>query len=160
MNLRLIALLLSLLACALPMAARAQVCNIVTTSSDMAFGTYDPGRAGFTDINGSVQVQCANQRSVTVALGVGGGSLTTRQMRNGIIDTLDYNLYKDASRTTVFGTAGAATMTCTAGDSTGGCTGGQNSRYWVNFPIYGRIFPGQYVAAGSYSDDVPITITF
>lgn len=156
-----VALLLGLLAWALPMAARAQACGIITGNSDVAFGTYDPTRLTDTPVTGNVQVYCQNQRSVNVALGAGSGTLAQRTMLNGPTNVLNYNLWKDASYTTIFGTNAAQSMTCTIGNASGGgCTGGWFFLYYSNFPVYGRITAGQYVTAGNYSDDVPITITF
>ena len=65
---------------------------------------------------------------------------------------LGYNFYLNASRTVVWG------------DGTGGSqvSGGkaQPGQQTFSLPVYGRVFPGQSVGAGAYSDNVLVTIVF
>ncbi|KGQ19329.1 putative secreted pili protein [Lysobacter dokdonensis DS-58] len=158
-----LALLLGLLWFALPMAARAQTCT-VNTSSAVSFGNYDPTRVPPTDITGNVQVRCFIENvTVTVSLAPGGSNnFANRRMDGSSGDTLNYNLYKDAARSIVFGSGigQTQTMTCTTGSNNSGCTGTWFIISTANFPIYGRIPAGQYVGIGTYQDDVPITVTF
>jgi len=65
-------------------------------------------------------------------------------------NTLEYNLYTDAGRTTVWGDGTASSVT-----AAGTGSGAQQS-----LTVYGRIPASQSVPAGSYSDTVTATINF
>jgi spore coat protein U-like protein len=141
------------LACALvaavgvPGRASAICWNI--TGDGIAFGTYNPFSATALDAAGTISFSCLPSIIAVVTLSRGSAStFAPREMRQGA-EVLQYNLYQDASRTVIWG------------DGTGG-----TSSYTALFllsdsrPIYGRIFPRQSAAAGSYSDTVVITINF
>jgi spore coat protein U-like protein len=83
------------------------------------------------------------------------GTTTNRQLRTGSWpDTLNYNLYRDALRQSVWGeTSGVDTMTI-------GTSIPNNASRTVTFTIYGRINGAQDVHAGLYSDTVTVTIAF
>jgi spore coat protein U-like protein len=71
-------------------------------------------------------------------------------MANGA-NLLNYAVYTDSARSTVWGDGGAgATATI---DGTGSGTAQSTT-------IYGRIPAGQTVPAGSYSDTVNVTVTY
>jgi spore coat protein U-like protein len=90
--------------------------------------------------------------TITVDLSKGNAtSYFPRQMRQGAY-TVDYNLYLDASRVSVWG------------DGTGG-----SSRYGPAIPpnnmtitvtIYGRMPARQNARVGSYTDSITATINF
>ena len=63
--------------------------------------------------------------------------------------TLEYNVYLDAARTQIFGDGTGATAVFNAA----------NAR-WQVVTFYGRIFPGQTVPAGTYSDSLVATLNF
>ena len=74
-------------------------------------------------------------------------------MRNGT-ESLSYNLYADAARTTVWGDGiGAASVTINPGSVTAG------DRTLVR-AIYGRIPAQQAVGFGTYNDTIMVTLTF
>jgi len=77
---------------------------------------------------------------------------------------LQYNLYLNAARTTVFGdgSGGTQTATCVTGITAFGCVGSNPSGPGrrATLPFYGRIPAGQDAAAGLYSDTVQVTIVF
>jgi spore coat protein U-like protein len=88
---------------------------------------------------------------IVVQLGAGSaGAFSPRTMlRSG--EPLNYNLYLDAARTQVWG------------NGTSGTSTHSNSNFAlfpVVVPIYARIFAGQNVTVGSYSDTVVATIVF
>lgn len=137
-----------LLAC-LALPANAQ-CSATTLG--VAFGGYDPFSGASVDSTGTVTVTCLVVNSYTIALSAGGsGSYTPRTLVNGG-NILDYNLFVDAARSTIWG------------DGTGGTSISSGSIGILLLPndhtIYGRIPGGQNPAAGSYSDTITVTVTY
>jgi spore coat protein U domain-containing protein, fimbrial subunit CupE1/2/3/6 len=65
---------------------------------------------------------------------------------------LDYNIYLDATHTTVWGTGEGSTQYYYDANPPANTP--------VNVPAYGRIFRGQDVMAGPYTDNVPVRILF
>ncbi|MCC8361670.1 spore coat U domain-containing protein [Lysobacter sp. A6] len=142
--------------------AHAASCSVAATA--MAFGTYDPISATPRDSSADVSVDCngnGNQTSVGITFDAGtyGSFATSRAMGQGA-NRLYYNLYVDASRTTVFGSG--VSVSCTTGVDSPGCTGSNPSggALRATRTIFGRMPTGQDVASGPYSDVVRITITF
>lgn len=136
------ALLLALAIAAPPLHA---ACTV--SASGVVFGSYDVFNPASLDGAGNVNVNCDPVISFTVKLSTGGGSYSQRQM-TGTSDVLNYNLYTNASRSIVWGDG-------TGGTSTGGGSGGS-----VNLPVYGRVTAGQNIPAGSYSDNIVVTVEF
>jgi len=123
------------------------VCTL-SASTNVSFGSY----IGNTkDVNGQINVLCTPSTSYTISLGTGqSGTYANRAMSNiAMTYLLNYNLYKDLY-VTVWGngTGGSETVTET-GDGTLHST-----------PVIGRVFSGQSVEAGDYSDTVVVTITY
>lgn len=143
------ALLAAPLACA-PAAA----CTISATG--VAFGAYDPLSTTHDDSTGTVNLGCPPAVSAPiVALSAGGaGTFSPRRMAGGAFN-LDYNLYSDSGRTTIWGDG-------TGGTSTVTLSGGTVSAGTRNFSrtIYGRIPRLQNVGAGAYGDTITLTVTF
>lgn len=134
-------------AVAAPRRAAAYCWNI--TTNGVAFGTYDPFSLTPLDAAGSISYLCLPATSAVVTLSRGSApTFVPRQMRQGA-EVLQYNLYLDASRTMIWG------------DGTGG-TSSQGSGFvlYERLSVYGRIFPRQNAAAGSYSDNVMVTVDF
>jgi spore coat protein U-like protein len=126
-------------------------CTISTTA--ISFGTYNVFQGAPTDAAGQVTFRCTTfELVVRIDLDRGGApSFNPRQMRQSS-EILSYNLYRDASRSTIWG------------DGTGGT---QNfSQFFVfanqniNVPVYGRIPASQDVSAGLYTNTVTATINF
>ena len=138
---------------ALAAADPAGACTVSVTS--VAFGSYDTLSPASTDSAGTLTAVChPSDQSLEVAISGGSsGSPLARTMRNGT-EVLDYNLYGDAARTAVWGDGSSgATVTITNGD----VSAGQRT---FNRPIYGRIPALQAVGAGTYSDNLVVTVTF
>lgn len=138
---------------ALSAAATAEAaCTISTTA--VSFGSYNVFSASPDDGTGQITYRCTAPRPplVTIQLDKGGApSFNPRQMRMGS-EVLNYNLYLDSTRTTIWG------------DGTGGSQA--YSQYSpqpnqnINVSVYGRIPAGQDVSAGNYSATVTATIFF
>lgn len=127
-------------------ASIAATCTISTSA--VAFGAYAGTQV---DATGTVTANCINGTPWTIALGAGAGTGATtsnRKMTSGA-NTLGYQLFSDAGRTTNWGNnIGTDTL---AGTGTGASQ---------NQTVYGRIPTGAIPAAGSYADTVVATINF
>ena len=135
-------------------------CSISVTP--LGFGTYDVFSATPDDSTATLSVTCTQVSApvgnlpVTASLSQGSsGTYATRQMKSGA-NSLSYNMYANATRTTIFGdgTAGTSTISGTFPFT----AVGQNVT--GTGTIYGRIPAGQDVAVGSYSDSIVATVTW
>jgi spore coat protein U-like protein len=63
-------------------------------------------------------------------------------------ETMDYNLYRDGSRTLIWG------------DGTGGSSivTGMGAGVTQDVTVYGRIYAGQNLVAGKYTDSITVTV--
>ena len=139
----------------------AGLCSCGVTTTNVAFGTYSPLAFGNTDSTGSVKVSCGGVVGLlipfNIAISAGSSaSYANRQMKSGS-NTLAYNLYTDASYTTVWGDGSAATQIINAGVTLdlAGLSPVQT------FYVYGRI-PGRQITTvpGVYSDTINVTLTY
>lgn len=144
---------------ALAAPAEARTCFLWQIAG-VAFGNYFPMQAGPLDARGRIRVLCwgrplpgqGNAYTVRIS-GVMNSGMYGRLMYSGT-DQLEYNLFKDAARTEVWG------------DGTFGMTPVvnvfNNRRFFVigNHWVYGRIPPSLDPASGSYNDVVDVTIEF
>ena len=118
------------------------------TGGAMSFGTYTSGQTNNLDVEGQLAfANCPTGNLVFELDGGGSGNINARRMSSSS-SNLNYQIYRNANRTTVFG-AGANAYTeirLVAGGGT--------------IPVYGRIPGNQTVSAGNYSDTVNVTLTF
>lgn len=130
--------------------------NCTITTSAVAFGAYDPVVTNAsTDLNGTgtVTVACTKNTGATVDLGTGSApnwNGTTRRMSGGA-DFLTYALYKDSSRSQVWGIGLASGTTASYTALT---------KDTVDLTVYGKVQSGQDVAVGSYTDTIVATINY
>jgi spore coat protein U-like protein len=123
----------------------------LVSATDLAFGNYDPTSATPLDGTNTVTATCTIGTAYNVGLNAGvglGATVASRKMTNGA-NLLNYSLYQEAGRTTVWGnTIGTDTVSDTA----------------VLLPtahtVFGRVFSGQNVPAGSYADTITVTLTY
>jgi spore coat protein U-like protein len=113
---------------------------LITGVGDIDFGNYDPTDATPTDADGSVTIRATTGMIYTVYIG------SDRSMTLGA-DTLNYELYSDAARTSVWGSTEPTGETYTS-----------SSNAEATHPIYGRLAALQDVGDGAYSDTVTITV--
>ena len=142
----------------LPGAAQAQLgpsCTLLATPG-INFGAYTSG-GGALDGQTTLQFSCVPNLligptvsySISLNQGAGsGGSFNPRRF-SGSGATLDYNLYTDPVRITIWGDGTPGTSK-PGGTCAGSCS----------VPVYGRIFAGQSVPAAQYQDDILVTIEF
>jgi spore coat protein U-like protein len=128
--------------------ARAEAnCTISTTS--VAFGSYDVFSATPRDATGTVQIDCAPRENIQVWLSRGSSSVfSPRTLRSGL-NVLDYNLFRNAARTQVWGDGSAGTSIFS----------GNNIRSTTQ-TVYGRVPAAQDAAVGNYTDTIVATVIF
>lgn len=120
----------------------------VQSAPDLDFGTEGVLDAAVTATT-TLGVQCTDDTAYSVTLGAGAGAgatTTTRYMTSGGA-TVSYTLYRDAGRTQIWGT-GADALTGTGNGSVQSLT------------VYGRAPAQATAAAGTYSDQIQITVTY
>jgi spore coat protein U-like protein len=131
-------------------------CEVST--SGVSFGFYDVFGSVDNDATGNISVACTGlTESTTVAYDIvvsaGSGSYALRSMASGS-HHLNYNLYTDSNRVTVWADGGVGSGKITDGYSLG------LTEVIRNYPIYGRIPARQNAFVGSYSDTPIVTINY
>jgi spore coat protein U-like protein len=134
----------------------AHAINCRVTLVAMNFGIYTPLTTTHVDVMGQVNLRCQAQPgsfTVTISTGVSGDH-TLRTMLSATADILNYNLYRDASRTQIWGDGSPPTFTVS------GVRPNRGRPTTYNYPIYGRVFANQAPNAGIYNDDPLVTVLF
>jgi len=131
-------------------------CLISTTG--LAFAAYDSRNTLPLDATGNIMVSCdgiAGQAiTYTITLTSGNsGSFVNRRMTSGA-NSLNYNIYLNASYSAIWGDGNASTGILTDGYV---AIAGMNVK---NYAVYGRIPGNQMAYAGNYSDSVVVTATY
>jgi spore coat protein U-like protein len=135
-------------------------CTCSASAGTLNFGSYAPLVGTQVDNSLTVSVTCSALAvgaivAYAVALDAGlYGTLATRKLSNGT-HNLNYNLYTDSGRTTIWGDGTGGTSTISDNYTMALVT--NTTR---NYTTYGRIFSSQNVSAGSYGDTITITVTF
>lgn len=128
--------------------------NCSATTTAVAFGNVNVLSGSNVDATGGLSVTCTSGTAWSASADAGAGtnaSLATRKMANGS-NLLNYVLYTDSGRTTVWGDA--ATTATAKFSGTGDGSAQANT-------IYARVPSGQTsVPAGSYADTVTVTVTY
>jgi len=129
--------------------------NCTITTAAVGFPAYDPIATHATtpddSTSGSVTITCTKGSAATIGLGLGANTSGSQmRMLNGSANYLNYALYQDAGRATVWGNSGAGLLSPVAAPSKAPRT----------FTVYGRIPAGQDLPAGTYADTVVATVNF
>ncbi len=128
-------------------------CTVSVTG--VAFGSYNVFSSAPATSTGSVSYTCGFweylfKLPISISISSGqSGTTNTRKMRKGS-ETLTYNLFMEASASTVWGDGNSGTDTFT-------------TRATPDAPVvtmYGVVPAGQDVSAGAYSDTVTVTVLF
>lgn len=119
-------------------------------ASNLAFGNYS---GALTNGTATISITCNTANTpYNVGLNQGAGSgatVTTRSMTGPSSNLLNYNLFRDSSRSQNWGnTVGSDTVSGTNKGSTQSLT------------VYGQIPAGQKVLPGSYADTIIATLTY
>jgi len=133
-------------------AGRAEAaCPVSTTSAN--FGTYDVFSASANASTATITYRCGNaDKDILITLSQGSSpTFTPRMLRNGT-EVLQYNLYRDAAFSTIWGDGTSGTATYTLKNPP--------NNQDVILTVYGRIPAQQDVAVGSYADGLIVTINF
>lgn len=120
----------------------------------LSFGEYDVLSSRPTDSTGTIIFRCGNRdKDIRISLDRGdGSSYTTRRMTKGN-EQLFYNMYLDAARTVIWGDG-------TNGSGVYFNHNPQPNNQDIVVPVYGRIYPGQSVSSGTYTDGITITLDY
>jgi spore coat protein U-like protein len=124
------------------------------TFNDINHGTVSTLASNHDAASVGDNITCSFADSYTIAMnvGTGGGTYATRTLANGA-NTLDFNVYSDSARTTIWGdgSGGSAVLTKT---STGGGVADP-------IDVYSRVLGGQTgKPEGTYSSTITATATF
>jgi spore coat protein U-like protein len=128
--------------------------NCIVTAAPLAFADYDA--SGTVDGSANLSVRCSTGTPYTVKLGAGlNGTIAQRLLSDGT-NSLEYNLFTSAARTTVWGE--------TVGTNTVADTGrGMSSTKANTHTVYGTIAnsaANQDVPTGLYTDTVAVTVEY
>ena len=122
----------------------------INSATNMDFGTNGV-LASNVDQTSTIQVQCTDTTPYNIGLDAGTGSGATvanRKMTSGAA-TVNYTLYSNSGRTTLWGnTVGTDTVAATGNGS------GQTHT------VYGRVPAQTTPAPGTYTDTVTVTVTY
>lgn len=126
-------------------------CDIAATP--LAFGVYDPlvlHASQPLDREASVTITCTKGTPTTLTMSGGlNASGAARRLSSGAA-MLQYELFQDAGRTQRWGESGAEALQAGEAPSDAPRT----------FLVFGRIFSGQDVPVGTYTDSVVVTVEF
>ncbi|MBB6096289.1 spore coat protein U-like protein [Povalibacter uvarum] len=125
------------------------------SATNLSFGSQAVtlgGEVTQTDNNSTITVTCTLGASYAVALDAGtgtGSTITDRKMSSGT-NTLSYQLYANAARTSIWadGSGGSQTV------------GGTGTGVPVALTVYGRLAGQSATAPGDYASVVTATITY
>lgn len=127
----------------------------ISTTQAVNFGNYSPTGANSStgvdrDATGTITVVCAPGSGLSISIDLGAHALVNqRRMQAGSGQFLNYQLYRNAGRTRVWGTGGQSRRITNAPNT--------NPRAYT---VYGRIPRGQNVANGTYTDTVQVVVNF
>lgn len=119
---------------------------ILVVPPTMAFGNYS-GSA--IDAQSDISVTCTGTTAYDIAISAGGSADISARTMSGGVDTLGYQLYTDAPRTTIFGDGTTGSKATGTGDGT-----------LQTISIYGRVPASQYADIGAYTDTVTVTLSY
>jgi spore coat protein U domain-containing protein, fimbrial subunit CupE1/2/3/6 len=123
---------------------------VINSTSTMDFGTQGVLTAN-VDSTSTLAVQCTNTTPYDIGLNIGlgsGATVAVRKMTNGS-NTINYSLYTDSARSTVWGN--------TVGTDTVAATGNGASQ---SYTVYGRVPAQTTPAAAAYTDTITVTVTY
>jgi spore coat protein U-like protein len=123
---------------------------LINSASTLGFGTQGVLSAN-VDQTSTIVVQCTDTTTYDIGLDAGtgtGASVATRKLTGGGA-TINYRLYSDAGRTTVWGN--------TVSTDTVNATGNGAAQ---SYTVYGRVPAQTTPAPAAYSDTITITVTY
>jgi len=136
-----------------PRAASAMSCTILSVP-ELAFGSYNVFSGSPLDTATSISFHCDAVGSDTIVIQLSRGSSLSflpRTLKLGAL-VLEYNVYRDASHTSVWGDGSSGTSSFGPLQPLDGSDDFRT--------VFGRIEPGQNAHAGSYTDTLIVTVIF
>lgn len=138
----------------LVLAPSAQAATCTMSATDLRFGQYRSGSAIDVDATSTVTLECMDDSSgagvgYSIAISAGGSGNPADRTMGG---ALHYNVFTDASRTTVWGNGTGSSIVSGTIPAPG--TG------IAAHTAYGTIPAGQSPPVGSYGDALTITIDY
>lgn len=135
-------------------------CYCAVSATSVNFGIYDSLSQDAVDSTGNVEVSCGSDEigdaiSYTIELSGAGRGTSPRTLVLNSKNELNYNLYTDAGRVSIWGDGSGSTQPVVDSYS-----------FPVlccvlrNYTAYGRINSGQNVAPGLYSDTIIVTVSW
>jgi spore coat protein U-like protein len=123
---------------------------LINSASNMSFGTRGVLSAN-VDQTSTIVVQCTDTTTYDIGLdaGTGAGASVATRKRTGGGATIDYRLYSNAGRTTVWGNTVATDTVAATGNGAA-----------QSYTVYGRIPAQTTPAPAAYSDTITITVTY
>jgi spore coat protein U-like protein len=129
--------------------------NCIVSAAPLAFGGVDVTTGSAVDGTADLTVRCTSGTEWSAMAGPGtgaGATVAVRRMTDAANNTLDYALYTDPGRTTVWGGGEEEAGDPIIGEGTG-------SDQLAT--VYGRVLGGQAGRpSGSYADTVQITLSY
>ena len=154
--------LLSAIVCAATPVA-AQTCT-VSAAGNINFMTYNPASGAPTLASASVTLTCtysggsgAQKVNWDMQLTNGSSGDCNARAMPGSSDALSYNIYQNNVAGGVWGNSGCGTNPTGQMNLTPG--GGGNTKSVTN-NLYGQIPVGQFVGAGTYTENLVLTVNF
>jgi spore coat protein U-like protein len=123
---------------------------VINSASTLDFGTQGVLTAN-VDNTSTVSVQCTDTTPYNIGLDAGtgaGATVGTRKLTNGG-NTINYTLYSNAGRTTVWGNTVATDTVAATGNGAA-----------QPYTVYGRVTAQTTPAPGTYTDTVTVTVTY
>jgi len=131
--------------------------NCKVSANPLTF-TYTPGSGAATN-NTTVIVNCTKGTPFHTELTAGttaGSTIAQRLLKDGAGDKLQYNLYRDAALTLVWGTTDGT-------DTMDGVGGGMGVPQAVSQTVYGQVVDSaanQLEPPGTYTDTITVNVTY
>lgn len=134
-------------------------CTAAVSAGPLAFGNYNPASASPLDASSTVTVTgtmygvgLLTTLGYSISLNAGSaGTVADRRLVGP--GSLAYNLYTSAGYGTVWGQDSVSGSLQTLATVLG-------SVQSANHTVHGRIAPGQWVAPGSYTSTITVTVTY
>jgi len=122
----------------------------INSASALNFGTQGVLSAN-VDQTSTIQITCTNTTPYNIGLDAGtgtGATVATRKLTSGG-NTVNYTLYSDSGRSTVWGNTISTDTVAATGNGSG-----------QNYTVYGRIPTQTTPAPGTYTDTITVTVTY
>lgn len=160
-SLRTLFLFVAVLTAATQAQALCLICQCNASTTSVNFGAYNPIGGSAATGTGNVEVSCSGtlgvllSLNITLSKGTNGSDFSDRKMASGT-SRLQYQLYSNASHSTVWGDGSGGTIN--VGTSLLLSILGALS---VSNPVYGVLPANQTSAkAGTYTDTASVVVTY